>query len=67
MYVGIWSRLLAVEKYESDTRKAWVGLDCLYTGKDIKSALRNYNVDKMIQEIRMAENYWGVSIDVDNV
>jgi len=45
-------RLLAVEKYAGDTRKAWVVLECLHSGADIPSVLRKHIVDWSIQEIR---------------
>ena len=49
-------RLLATQMYGGDYQKAYIALECLYHGKDIASALRKYNVDRAIQNIRMFAN-----------
>jgi len=45
--------LLAIEKYAGDRQKAWIVLECLYTGKDIAPALREYNINREIVKLRM--------------
>ena len=44
--------LVANLKFAGDKAKARIVLDCLYTGKNIKSALREFNVNRAIQNIR---------------
>lgn len=45
--------MLAINKCQGDRQEAWLVLDCLYTGKEIKSALVKHRVERAIQEIRM--------------
>ena len=45
--------VVAISRYAGDTQKALVVLDCLYNGRDWRHELRELNVNREIQEIRM--------------
>ena len=45
--------MVAIMKHQGDMQKAWIALDSLYTGKDVKSELLELNFNRVIQEIRM--------------
>ena len=44
--------MVANGKYQGDRQKAWLALDCLYTGKDVNSTMTDLNWRRMFQEIR---------------
>ena len=59
--------LLATEKYQGDKTKTMLALECLYFGKDLKTELANYNINRAIQEIRMfaAKERWKLEKDIE--
>ena len=59
--------LVANLKFAGDKPKAQVVLDCLYTGKDITAALREFNVNRAIQNIRSQamKEHWKLEKEIE--